>query len=309
MRFDNPFSDAEMARAADVPTTPDLAMDAWMCGVDAYVQFMKEYLPPGLRGYRPTNAREAAVLDLYTGILGFLVCISQLRGEWHVQGIAACSRSIFELYNDLLLLTQDPTDLSARRYHAFVHVEELSKTRKRLQFFINHPDAVEVGTIKGMQEFIRRDGQAIDDEAASLWEHVPQHWSGIRGGEARARKAGLECETLYFQFYSILSWFVHSASVATFGITRDKLKGHVPRALELVRQVVPTTFGIVARELAIDVPDVESKLAFLRHVFYLRLAALKIGDPNRFTFPVVGRKMNAGSGHDESRQAQAERLK
>lgn len=171
MRFDSPFSDDEMARAAAVPTTSDLAMDAWMCGVDAYVQFMKEYLPPGLNGYRPKSAREAAVLDLYTAILGFLVCISQLRGEWHVQGIAACSRSIFELYNDLLLLTQDPTDLSARRYHAFVHVEHLSKARKRLQFFINHPDAVDVATIKGMQEFIRRDGQAIEAEAVVFQGH------------------------------------------------------------------------------------------------------------------------------------------
>jgi hypothetical protein len=293
MKFANPFTDEEMAKASEKPTTPDLAIDAWTCGIDFYVQFMKEFLPPGLHGFQPKSAREAAVLDLYTGILGFLVCVFRLRGDWHVQGIATCSRSMFELYNDLLLLTQDPTDVAAQRYHAFVHVEHLGKARKRLAFFVKHPGATDFGTIEALQEFIARDGSAIEETVAALWDRPPAHWSGIRGGEARARAAGIECETLYFQFYSTLSWFVHTASVATFGLSREKLKGQIPRSLELVRQIVPPTFGIVARELAIEIPELEAKIAFLRHVFYLRLVGLKIGDPDRLTFAFSGRGSRA----------------
>jgi hypothetical protein len=284
MQFTHPFSRGDFEAAAKIPTTLQLAMDAHMYGVDACFRFMKEFLPPGLGDRKPATLRGTAVTDIYTAICGFLVCIYRLRGEWHVQGIAACSRSIFELYNDLLLLTLDQTEMSARRYHAFIEVEQLHKTRKRQQFFKAHPEFVEPRTLAGMEQFIARDGPTIDAEIEALWEQPPMHWSGIRSAETRARNAGLECEAMYFQFYSILSWFVHTAGVGTAGLTPEKLKGQVARALELVRQVVPSAFGIVATEIGVDISDLTAKLDFLRQVFFFRLVALKLGQPERFSF-------------------------
>jgi hypothetical protein len=284
VQFANPFSQDEITATAAVATTKKLAMDALMWGVDAYVRFMKEYVPVGLKGRDPDSLRERAVLDIYTAICGFLVCIYRLRGEWHVQGVAACSRSIFELYCDLLLLTQDSTELTSRRYHAFLRVEHLRTARKRSEFFLAHPEAIEPEAARRLGDFIAREGPAIDAEAKALWDHAPHHWSGIRSMESRAREAGPECESLYFQHYSILSWFVHTAAVGTIGVVdADGLKGQVARALLLVREIVPSTFELVATELGLDIPDLSGKVAFLRQVFFLRLVALKLGDPQRFT--------------------------
>ena len=135
------------------------------------------------------------------------------------------------------------------------------------------------------RNFILDQQARIEAEVQRLWEgRRPSHWSGIRQARARAQTAGLECEALYWQYYAHLSWYVHTASVGTMGLSKEDLHTVIANALELVRRTVPAGFGIVAREVRLDavIEDLEDKLDFLRRVSFFRLTALKVGQPERF---------------------------
>ena len=139
MRFANPFSMADLERAGRIEATPEMHADAWFVGVQASAQFVREYMRPPLQGLVGVRSlREEGVLDLYYGIVGCLLSLDVLRNPWHVQAIASCSRSIFELYNDLLLLTQEGQ--RAERFRGFAEVETLRVARARLDFYDTHPE-------------------------------------------------------------------------------------------------------------------------------------------------------------------------
>lgn len=60
----------------------------------------------------------------------------------------------------------------------------------------------------------------------------------------------------------------------------------IANALELVRKTVVKAFAVVGTELHFDV-TIEAfgeKLEFLERVFFFRLTALKLGEPERFNF-------------------------
>ncbi len=261
--------------------------DAWFAGVQAYVQFVEEFMKPALRSLIGARSlREDAVLDLYYGIVGFLFGINALRNPWHVQAIATCARSIFELYNDLLLLTQGGQP--AERFRGFVEVEKLRVAKARVAFYDAHPELPDGREpMDPQRDFVRDEGSRIESEVKRLWSgQWPRHWSGIHRVRDRAKAAGPDCEALYWQCYPQLSWYVHTASVGTLGLSKLDLQMVIAHALELVRWTVPTAFGIVVREAKLDavIDSLESKLEFLRQVFFFRLTALKLGQPDRFTF-------------------------
>jgi hypothetical protein len=262
--------------------------DAWFAGVQAYVLFVEEFMKPrihGLIGNR--NPREEAVLDTYYGIAGFTLTINELRNRWNVQAIAASSRSVFELYNDLLLIHQDTSSDSVERFHAFVDVERLRVVRAEIRFFDAHPELPYGQAMDAQREFARRDSTRIEADVQRYWSGKwPRHWSGIPRGAGRAQAAGLECETLYWRFYAHLSWYAHTASVGSRKLAKDDFDLVIADSLELVRLTVPDTFGIVARELRFEavIDGLADKLEFLRRVFFFRLTALKLGQPERFSF-------------------------
>ncbi|MEW6752831.1 MAG: DUF5677 domain-containing protein [Candidatus Latescibacterota bacterium] len=286
MRFENPFSVEDLDRARLIEATPEMHADAWFVGVQAYAQFVEEFMKPALRGLIARSLREDAVLDLYYGIVGFLFSVNVLRDPWHVRAIATCARSVFELYNDLLLLTQGSQP--AERFRGFVDVEKLRVAKARVAFYDGHPELSEGREpMDPLRDFVRDDGPRIEAEVERLWSgQWPWHWSGIHRARERAKAAGLDCEALFWRFYARLSWYVHTASVGTLGLRKRDFHMVIAEALELLRLTVPTAFGIVAREAKLEavIENLETKLEFLRRVFFFRLTALKLGQPERFTF-------------------------
>ena len=286
MKFETPFSREDLDRAREIEASREMHADAWFVGVQAYGRFVVEFMKPNLCGLIGRRSlREEGVLDIYYGIVGFLLSLDALRNPWHVQAIASCARSIFELYNDLLLLTQ--SGQRAERFRGFTEVEKLRVATARTAFYEAHPELPESQIMQPQRDFIRDEGPRIEAEVQRLWpEGWPRHWSGIREARQRAQAAGLECESLYWQYYAHLSWYVHTASVGTMGLSKEDLHVVIANALELVRRTVPTAFGIVAREVKLDavIDHLEEKLDFLRRVFFYRLTALKLGQPERFNF-------------------------
>ena len=289
MKFENPFSLDDFDRAGRVTATPEMHADSWFAGVQACIHFVEQFMKPhilGLIGAR--SPREEAVLDIYYGIVGFTLSINALRNPWNVQAIAGCSRSTFELYNDLLLVHQDASALGVERFHAFVDVERLRVARVRLRFFDAHAELPQGQAGMDVQrDFVRDDAPRIEADVQRLWSgRWPKHWSGIRGGVERAQAVGLDCEALYWQYYAHLSWLAHTASVGTRRVAKESIHMVVANALELVRLTVPSSFGIVAGELRFDgvIDEMDDKLEFLRQVFFFRLTALKLGQPERFSF-------------------------
>jgi hypothetical protein len=297
MRFENPFDEEDFRRADAIEATREMHADAWFVGVQAYIQFVEEFLKPQIRGLLGVRTpREEAVLDVYHGILGFLLSVNALRDPWHVQAIASCARSIFELYVDLLLLHGDPSALNVERFHSFADVERLRVAKARLAFFDAHPGLPYADPRYGLaaqRAFVRDEEARIEVEIARLWPaqsrgrpQAPRHWSGVRELRARAESISVECEALYWQYYAHLSWFVHTASVGTRGLAKESLHMVIANALELVRRNTIETFRVLGTEVHLDVAidGLADKLGFLERVFFLRLVALKLGEADRFSF-------------------------
>ncbi len=298
MRFDIPFTEAEFIRADGVEASPEMHADAWFIGVQAYVCFVEQYLKPQIQSLVGNRTpREDAILDVYYGIVGFLVSINTLRNPWHVQAVASCSRSIFELYIDLLLLHRDASPVSVERFHAFADVERLRVAKERLAFFDAHPELPQADPRFGLnapRAFIQNESARIEADMARLWPAAgagrapawPGHWSGVRKLRARAGAVDVEIQALYWQYYAHLSWFVHTASVGTRGLPKESLHMVIANALELVRETVVRAFATVGTELRFDtaIEAFGEKIEFLERVFFLRLTALKLGEPERFNF-------------------------
>jgi hypothetical protein len=288
MRFVNPFTTPDFDRADTMPEQPEMKADAWFIGVQAYVQFVEEFLKPQITALLGVKQpREQAVLDIYYGIVGYLVSVNALRDPWHAQTIANCSRSIFEIYTDLLLLHADKSGSSVERFHAFVDVERLRAARERIKFSDDNPAFTAV-VMTDERLFVAGEGARIDAVAQRLWppHGSTRHWSGRGRLKERVAIIGKECEVLYWQYYAHLSWYVHTASVGVRGLSPKDVHLIIANALELVRQAGVHTFRVTGEELRFDkaIDGFGEKLDFLANVPYLRLVALKLGQPERFNF-------------------------
>jgi hypothetical protein len=124
MRFDNPFTNSDTSRVDWDAVTPYMYAAATFEGIRSLYIFQKFYLTPlFLHGLIKLNLREQALMEMHYRLVGYLASLQILNSPIHFQAIAATARSLFELGLDITLFSNDSTNDSVERLHAFTRVE------------------------------------------------------------------------------------------------------------------------------------------------------------------------------------------
>jgi hypothetical protein len=237
-------------------------------------------LRPGLTEFRLISNLTSSSIDIYYGIMGFVLTINSLRNPWHAQAIAASARSILELHVDLAILHRTTDAEAAERFHTFTDVERLRVHKALVEYFDQHPSDPYWHDVTELRTAIAADESRVTAEAARLWPGNTgriTHWAGNRDFFARSDSVGLG--GLYRRFYGRLSWLAHTSKVGTDGLDRDAVGSVIANALECVRLTVPDSLATVAEELHIvaTIDDFSSKVQFIKNVFAYSLIATKLG--------------------------------
>jgi hypothetical protein len=302
MIFEMPFSADDVKRSNTVATTPALYARSTHAGIEGLVYFAEDYIKPLLQGLLSRSDRDLAILGTYYRIVGYTVSILRLDAPWHFQSVSAGSRSILELYMDIVLLTRDQTSESTERFHAFTRVERFRVADRIVDFFDANPsekqddiaaqralvsDAVAKAAIEALvDQFWGR-----DKKGDLIW---PSHWSKYQDARSRARALDSSFEAMYVRFAYQLSWHVHAGAVGVGGISRENFDTFIGVAHKLVLETVTEVFTLVCKELGFSkvIPDFRDKIDFLRRIPGPRLVDLslqELGEPLRFRFTEPGR--------------------
>ncbi len=216
MVFENPFNEDDVKRSNKVPTTAALVARSTYTGIQAFTRFVDEQLAPVLRGLLNPSDRDNVILAIYYRVVALLKSLLKLDAPGDFQSIAAASRSIFELYLDLVVLTRDTSGDSVRRFHSFTRVERFRVAEKIVTFFDASP-TVSHRNVSAERALVtnRTERAAIEQEVEQLWGRDsrgrllwPKHWSRYQDARARANALGPSFEALYVSNYYELSWHV-----------------------------------------------------------------------------------------------------
>ncbi len=302
MIFKQPFTPDDVKRSNTVPVTSALYARSTYSGVEGLVYFVEDYIKPLVKGLLTPSDRELAILATYYRAVGYMLSILRLDAPWHYQSVSAASRSILELYLDIVLLARDQTSESAERFHAFTRVERFRVAERIVDFF----DA----NLKEQQDDITAQRKLVGDTKAKaeiealvekFWGRAtngrllwPSHWSLYQDARSRAKALGASFEAMYVRFAYQLSWHVHPGAAGVGGISRENFDTFVAIAHRLVVEVMTDVFTLVCQELGFSkvIGDFEKRIDFLRHISGFRLVDLslqELGEPQRFTFLEAGR--------------------
>lgn len=273
MPIDGPDAgSAGLPRADDGLSDPSLLREAFHRALLTYWAFHVDEIEPQLARLGPgLGIRQAACIDIHYALCGLLRCLIELRDPPHIQGVASCVRSIFEIATDQLLLVRE--GISSHRFRNFPDIERMRVLRLQLE----HETTIGKTSDPEIVRFVQRHGPLADATLLDLWQtkNSPSHWSGIRSFEKRAARVGYL--GLYVQYYPALSWFVHTATVGTAGATPNAIAGLVTPFLDLVRQLIPTAFETLVKEIGIPIEGLGEKVEGLRNAPLLHLLELKQG--------------------------------
>jgi hypothetical protein len=297
MKFDDPFTKSDVIRADKATVTPHMIADATFEGVRAAHTFQKFYLKPLLQGLINPSPKEEAIVGLHYRLAAYLSSLCRLNAPIHFQAVAASSRSIFELGLDMILISQDSTNESIERLHAFTRVERYRVAKKAVDFFSVNPvpGNMDISKQRALCSDLNQKSQ-VESLIDQYWGRNrngdliwPKHWSRFQDARGRSSHVGAPWEERYVCTYYMFNWHVHSGLAGVANISKDLFNGFAMEAFQLSTDVVLDTYRILGRELQLAraMPEWEDRLAFLDRVIGLslvdkRLQSLK--EPMRFRY-------------------------
>ena len=292
-----PFTIRDVERADRAPVTPRIYANAMFESIRALRVFHEIHLRGVLQGLLTATAREQAALRLYYRMAAYLASVRRLDSPIHFQSIAAAARSVFELALDIALLGADTTTESVDRMTAFTRVERYRVAKRLVDFYANRPVPPNFSITEQRRVCAdATEGAAVEALIVQYWGrdrngdlNWPAHWSRFRDARGRARQVAPNWEERYVRYYSTLSWHVHSGTVGVAGLAQDVFDIFVAYALELIRDSVLDSYGILGGELrlAAAIERWPETLEFLRNVSGLTLVDLRLqalGEPPRFLY-------------------------
>src|SRR2546426_3494849 len=281
-----PFTASDVERADRTQVTPRIYANATFEGVKSLRVFAEIYLRGVLQGLLVTTGRERAVLRLYYRLAAYLASVHRLDSPIHFQSITGAARSVFELALDLALLGADTTTDSIDRLAAFTRVERYRVAKRLVDFYANHPLPLDFNITEQRRVCAdAAEAAAVEALIVQYWGrdrngdlNWPIHWSRFRDARGRARHVAPNWEERYVRYYSTLSWHVHSGTVGVAGPAQDVFGIFVAYALELIRDSVLDSYGILGGELrlAAAIERWPETLEFLRNVSGLTLVDLRL---------------------------------
>jgi len=210
------------------------------------------------------NDREIALASTYFRMYGWMLSLVSMNENIHFQGIASATRSLFELMLDMELIQSDKDGRLVQQYHTFVRVEKY-RVANRIVAFSNQSESQAGDYLESLQKFIEKvDSGDIASDLQNNWglskEKVMKgnlkHWTGL-GVIQRARQVDqiygdVKNESLYHEVYSLLSWYIHSGSTGTLGLTDKAIDSIFRLCHYLVHQMFINATEICAKEFKID---------------------------------------------------------
>jgi hypothetical protein len=182
-----------------------------------------------------------------------LVAMNSLR---HIQGVAAATRSLFELLLDLNILARDTTDELVERFHNFVEVKRFDTAKKTVNFNNANPSLVNYDD-SPQRTLLNTPGKEAHVKNLLLkhWpghKKCPDHWTGE---DTRKRAVGLgpQFEELYVRTYSVLSWYVHPGSVCYAGMDANALENGFGWYHSLSQEFFLNATSVCGRQMKVDV--------------------------------------------------------
>lgn len=103
MRFQIPFTHADLVRGVSVPVTPEMLAKSTFEGIRAAFNYWVFHLRAILSGCLQPSERERAAMTLLYRAIGYLASIRKLNSAMHIQTVSSATRSLFEIGLDMAL--------------------------------------------------------------------------------------------------------------------------------------------------------------------------------------------------------------
>ncbi len=304
MHFNDPFTQDDIRRYNNTQMlSSHILADSAFEGIRAAHTFQKFYLEPLLQGLINQNPREQALMDLHYRMVTYLTSLRKLNGPIHFQSIAASAWALFELGLDIALFSQDSTNDSLDRLHAFTRVERYRVAKKTVDFFSNHslPENRDISAQQSVCADPQEESQ-VKTLSLKYWKREPppkwpNHWSHFQDTRSRAQHVDKRHNVLfpnwweerYVLTYYMLSWPVHPGLTCVTNLCQETFDGFAFEAFQLSMDVVLKSYEILGRELHLStaMPEWNDRLTFLGRVIGLALAdkcLQALGEPTRFRY-------------------------
>jgi hypothetical protein len=202
-----------------------------------------------------------AIVGTYYRIVGWLKALCELDSLPHYQAVASGARSLFELLLDMKLIQTDSTGDLVKKFHAFPEVERY-RAALNLVSYCDKTNKTGIDCTP-QRKFVNGTAKESSINAIILqhWGKTkkgkpnwPSHWSG-KNVPDRAEILGPEYEELYFEFYPLLSWHIHSGSTGYARFSEKTFESMFGLMHGTIQKVVLDATEICAEEMKIDKID------------------------------------------------------
>jgi hypothetical protein len=227
--------------------------EAFYTGTVQAIDFGDKVMVPVLKGQINLSKKEKVILTTYFRLFLQFRALKLLSEYRTFQSVMACSRSIFEQLLDLKLIFENKISSSVDKFYAFHEVEKFKRANEIVKFSMKNP-SIKIET-KIQQQLVNKKGGAkrIDKLKSKYWpkkDFIP-HWSGL-SVKKRAELIGKEHEALYYETYSMMSWYIHSGPSGHFYVDEDGLRIVFVRGHELSQSMFIEATVLVAKEFSLD---------------------------------------------------------
>lgn len=179
-----------------------------VCSWKEYLQ--KEVISELNSGYCIYDDKKRALADIFYRIYACLTSISKLNEASDFQSVAILTRTAFELFVDLKLIS-DKSEIE--NYRKFTKSERYRSAKQIVDYVTEDPSrASKFPDYDILHDFIKNN-TAIPDKK--------NHWTGISFKDA-AKDAQLEF--WYFRVYKFLSWQAHGGFAGQQDLDSDSFK-------------------------------------------------------------------------------------
>jgi hypothetical protein len=277
---------ADVHRAAAIPATPRTTAKAFYAGLLAVDEFLSHCLNPTLETLVGATDQDIALITLHHRIRGYLKSLLVLTHVMHFQSIAAASRSVIELYVDMLLIEHKLIEEAVVKFDAFTAAQRLKAAKRIIAFFAKYPE-LERREHTHAKTFVGEKADDIERDNIKCWgrKDPPLHWSN-HSLTKRAELVGRECEELVFDGYDYRNWLIHSGASGVAGMPVGTFEALSATSLGVVQRTLLKEIHLVATRFKLDetIPGFAERLKDLEKIPGLVDADLRLqtlGEPQR----------------------------
>jgi hypothetical protein len=218
----------------------------------------------------PDGSKQKAISDTYFRMYCWMCSLEMMKDILQFQGVLAASRSLFELFLDIKILSDDSTDELVDKFYAFTAVERYRVAKQTVKFYNDNNITFEYAENK-MSDFIDgEDSKEIIDKAIEkYWGRrtngkleFPKHWhensTRLRTKKLDEKEGGYNYEQFYINIFSVTSWYIHSGGVGIHGVSDEALFAQMGK-YHLISQYIFRTATVICSD-ALKAPSNESEI-------------------------------------------------